>query len=114
MKDYRCIGKTKGGIFMSHMKDHHHTGEIVSEAGTYICAAGEKAELHQGETFPECPSAGNATTWTHANHTHRTGETVMESGHYIDADGEHAVLQQGEIFPCCPSTGQSVTWIHEE
>ncbi|MFA1711492.1 hypothetical protein ACDX66_07255 [Peribacillus frigoritolerans] len=80
---------------MAHT-DHHHTGETVSEAGAYICTTGEKKHLHQGDIFPECPSTGNSTTWTHASHTHRTGETVMESGHYLDADGEHVVLQQGE------------------
>ncbi|MFB9759411.1 hypothetical protein [Ectobacillus funiculus] len=99
---------------MPHFTDHHHTGETVSEPGTYICATGEKKELKQGETFPDCPSTGHATTWTHASHSHRTGETVMESGHYVDADGEHVVLQKGEKFPSCPSTGESVTWTHEQ
>ncbi|MDQ6596383.1 hypothetical protein E2K98_02545 [Bacillus salipaludis] len=99
---------------MTHFTDHHHTGETVSETGTYICSTGEKKELHQGNTFPECPSTGGSTTWTHASHTHRTGETVMESGHYIDADGEHVALKQGEKFPRCPSTGESVTWTHEQ
>ncbi|CAH0197153.1 hypothetical protein [Peribacillus simplex] len=99
---------------MAHITDHHHTGETVSEAGAYICTTGEKKDLHQGETFPECPSTGNSTTWTHASHAHRTGETVMESGHYLDADGEHVVLQQGEKFPSCPSTGESITWTHEQ
>ena len=99
---------------MPHFTDHHHTGETVSEPGTYICATGEKKELKQGETFPDYPSTGHATTWTHASHSHRTGETVMESGHYVDADGEHVVLQKGEKFPSCPSTGESVIWTHEQ
>ena len=47
---------------MTHITDHHHTGETVSEAGAYICTTGEKKDLHQGETFPECPSTGNSTT----------------------------------------------------
>lgn len=99
---------------MAHFSDHHHTGETVSETGGYICKAGTKMELNQGDTFPNCPATGEATTWTHAAHTHQTGDAVMESGHYLDADGDHAVLQKGEKFPTCPSTGESISWRHEE
>ncbi len=33
------------------MTDHHHTGETVSETGTYICAAGEKKNCKRGIHF---------------------------------------------------------------
>ena len=99
---------------MTHYTDHHHTGENVTEAGTYICPTGEKMQLQQGDSFPTCPSTGQVTTWKHASHIHKTGETVMESGHYTCTTGEHAELQQGERFPTCPSTKEETTWSHEQ
>lgn len=36
---------------MPHFTDHHHTGETVSEPGTYICATGEKRNLNKERLF---------------------------------------------------------------
>lgn len=36
---------------MTHITDHHHTGETVSEAGAYICTTGEKKTCIKGKPF---------------------------------------------------------------
>ena len=98
---------------MNHYTDHHHTGDVVSETGTYICAEGTQKQLNQGDKFPVCPNSGTNTTWTHASHSHKTGEKVMEAGHYVDADGQHVTLNIGDTFPNCPVTNKAVIWTHE-
>lgn len=58
----------KGGLFMTHNKEHHHahkTGETVMETGHYIDSDGDHVELKSGQTFPSCPSSGQSTTWKH-------------------------------------------------
>ncbi len=97
---------------MKTMTDLHHTHDEVMETGSYVCAAGEKRHLKQGDSFPACPQTGRDTSWRHTDHQHKTGERVTEAGQYIDADGEKIQLNIGDKFPSCPRTGNNTSWMH--
>ncbi|OXS75765.1 hypothetical protein [Domibacillus enclensis] len=97
---------------MSQTQDLHHTNETVRETGTYICAAGKRAELTKGDTFPVCPKSNEPTTWRHADHVHHTGDQVTEADTYIDEDGDQVELAPGDTFPSCPKSGESTNWKH--
>jgi hypothetical protein len=42
---------------------NYRTGDRVTNPGEYICEAGERKNLREGEAFPVCPVDGGETTW---------------------------------------------------
>ncbi|MBA2941973.1 YjzC family protein [Paenibacillus sp. CGMCC 1.16610] len=50
---------------MANPNHRHKTGEKVTEAGHYIDGDGGHVVLQAGDTFPNCPKTGKATTWKH-------------------------------------------------
>lgn len=52
---------------MSQTKTSYYTGEQVDQAGDYICEAGRRAALREGDKFPYCPVTGLDTNWYLAN-----------------------------------------------
>ncbi|MCR2805901.1 hypothetical protein [Paenibacillus soyae] len=41
----------------------YRTGERVQREGDYICEAGRRTALREGDKFPYCPVTGLDTNW---------------------------------------------------
>ncbi|WP_336788485.1 YjzC family protein [Paenibacillus sp. MMO-177] len=50
---------------MANANHRHRSGEKVTENGHYTDSDGGHVVLQAGDTFPNCPKTGKATTWKH-------------------------------------------------
>ncbi|WP_168122558.1 hypothetical protein [Paenibacillus sp. HB172176] len=51
---------------MSATNTSYRTGEAVEKTGDYICDAGRRVTLKEGDKFPYCPVTGIDTDWYYA------------------------------------------------
>jgi len=56
----------RGAFEMSTTNTSYRTGEYAEREGDYICEAGRRLTLKEGDKFPYCPITGLDTNWYYA------------------------------------------------
>lgn len=56
----------RGAFEMSTTNTSYRTGEQADREGDYICEAGRRITLKEGDKFPYCPVTGIDTNWYYA------------------------------------------------